>query len=893
MSSHAAPASTSASAAAAQPAMASSVQGQTSSSTRLVNGAGGEGAELSKEVPVVDRTANTPKGADKSAQHTNGEEGANKGAYDATIALERAAHIQALLAEPVRFVEAKVQPAAAMPPPQINSYVGPTQAEASSSKSAITAVPVSPSRPLPSVVIPSTPSAQPRAGAATLTPKEATPSTPNATAPVRDLFIHPIPMVFARDTVSPSSPPVGLRNNGNTCYQNSVMQALLHTAPLANIFVTRSADELRGRAGVRPQNGFCVIEAMQSFAVRALVHRKMTAPTELNSRLSAFARPLRQGRQEDAHEFLRFLLEGMQKNCLAKASKKLTPSHPLTRTTFIQKIFAGRLRSRVHCGSCGYDSDTFDPFLDLSLDIRSGNQGPGFGAGNGGGPESVLASLTAFTRVERLDGKNKYRCEKCKKLTVADKQFTLDQVPPILTIQLKRFTITGGKIGRAVNFPETLKVDRFMSGSSRSTGAGPSNGKGAYLKDDDASASPTYRLYAVVHHFGGGPNSGHYVATVRRGGRWFRCDDSSTYATENPTSASGDRSSAYILFYQREGLSVIEAQNAKVAAADSVTRKQNSTAAASVPASPTSVNGEGSSALKRRGSMAPPPSPAAADGSHPSPSKKMRRLTGPAVDASEFRQRFAPSAAPAKLSDASAGTPKHYGVSAFSSLMARAGNPKADENDIGEKVDEQAIRVNGSAQGKQRADTNESQDDEAVVVPKRKRMLIDDQDEGEGGGSSQTMLSAPLENRIVSDPANSDALRAIVFEKRQQKKKQRKSKFGVVPRSSDPGPGLPSPSTSPQKLGGLSGSASDGEGEMPLSRKQRKRLRREQQQQQQQQSAAISSPFHAASGGMPAKKVGGSGNGLNGPLVGQRPGASKFAGAGGFASKMAMRTGPR
>ncbi|KAK0550014.1 hypothetical protein OC846_003848 [Tilletia horrida] len=828
MSSHAAPASTSASTAAAQPAMASSVQGQTSSSTRLVNGAGGEGAELSKEVPVVDRTANTPKGADKSAQHTNGEEGANKGAYDATIALERAAHIQALLAEPVRFVEAKVQPAAAMPPPQINSYVGPTQAEASSSKSAITAVPVSPSRPLPSVVIPSTPSAQPRAGAAITTPKEATPSTPNATAPVRDLFIHPIPMVFARDTVSPSSPPVGLRNNGNTCYQNSVMQALLHTAPLANIFVTRSADELRGRAGVRPQNGFCVIEAMQSFAVRAL-------------------------------------------------------------------IFAGRLRSRVHCGSCGYDSDTFDPFLDLSLDIRSGNQGPGFGAGNGGGPESVLASLTAFTRVERLDGKNKYRCEKCKKLTVADKQFTLDQVPPILTIQLKRFTITGGKIGRAVNFPETLKLDRFMSGSSRSTGAGPSNGKGAYLKDDDASASPTYRLYAVVHHFGGGPNSGHYVATVRRGGRWFRCDDSSTYATENPTSASGDRSSAYILFYQREGLSVIEAQNAKVAAADSVTRKQNSTAAASVPASPTSVNGEGSSALKRRGSMPPPPSPAAADGSHPSPSKKMRRLTGPAVDASEFRQRFAPAAAPAKLSDASAGTPKHYGVSAFSSLMARAGNPKADENDIGEKVDEQAIRVNGSAQGKQRADTNESQDDEAVVVPKRKRMLIDDQDEGEGGGSSQTMPSAPLENRIVSDPANSDALRAIVFEKRQQKKKQRKSKFGVVPRSSDPGPGLPSPSTSPQKLGGLSGSASDGEGEMPLSRKQRKRLRREQQQQQQQQqqSAAISSPFHAASGGMPAKKVGGSGNGLNGPLVGQRPGASKFAGAGGFASKMAMRTGPR
>lgn len=39
-------------------------------------------------------------------------------------------------------------------------------------------------------------------------------------------------------------------------------------------------------------------------------------------------------------------------------------------TTVIHRIFGGHLQSQVQCSSCGYKSNTFDPFLDLSLEIK-------------------------------------------------------------------------------------------------------------------------------------------------------------------------------------------------------------------------------------------------------------------------------------------------------------------------------------------------------------------------------------------------------------------------------------------------------------------------------------------------------------------------------------------
>jgi ubiquitin carboxyl-terminal hydrolase 36/42 len=72
--------------------------------------------------------------------------------------------------------------------------------------------------------------------------------------------------------------------------------------------------------------------------------------------------------------------------------------HKLAETTWVHQIFGGRLRSRVTCGECGYNSDTLDRILDLSIDIF--------------GVSSVRDALRKFVAVDHLKGANKYKCEK-------------------------------------------------------------------------------------------------------------------------------------------------------------------------------------------------------------------------------------------------------------------------------------------------------------------------------------------------------------------------------------------------------------------------------------------------------------------------------------------------
>ncbi len=230
----------------------------------------------------------------------------------------------------------------------------------------------------------------------------------------RDLYPYKISLRFP-GKVRPAA--TGLSNYGNTCYMNSVMQSLVHTPPFAFALLTQDLDSLHGDLGGKPNANFDAVTAMQNFAKRSLQGTRTTnAPQEFNRNLKAFAKPLRQGRQEDAHEYLRFLLEALQQSCLARAPKSLKPDDPIRRTTFVQKMFGGKLRSRVTCHNCGYNSDTFDPFMDLSLDVRKGIN-------------SLTDAFRAFVAKDHLSGSEKYKCDKCKRKVDATKQFTIETAP--------------------------------------------------------------------------------------------------------------------------------------------------------------------------------------------------------------------------------------------------------------------------------------------------------------------------------------------------------------------------------------------------------------------------------------------------------------------------------
>ena len=65
---------------------------------------------------------------------------------------------------------------------------------------------------------------------------------------------------------------------------------------------------------------------------------------------------------------------------------------------------------------CGFESNTYDPFLDISLEINRA--------------ATVEKALARFTAGEALDGNNKYKCPRQKRFVRAVKRITIEVCSP-------------------------------------------------------------------------------------------------------------------------------------------------------------------------------------------------------------------------------------------------------------------------------------------------------------------------------------------------------------------------------------------------------------------------------------------------------------------------------
>ncbi|XP_010545453.1 PREDICTED: ubiquitin carboxyl-terminal hydrolase 23-like [Tarenaya hassleriana] len=307
----------------------------------------------------------------------------------------------------------------------------------------------------------------------------------------------------------------GLENLGNTCFLNSVLQCLTYTEPLA-AYLQSAAHQKSCHVA-----GFCALCAIQKHVRTALqANGRILAPKDLVSNLRCISRNFRNCRQEDAHEYMINLLECMHKCCLPSG----VPSGSLDayKSSLVHKIFGGRLRSQVKCMQCSHCSDTFDPFLDLSLDIARA--------------DSLQKALSHFTAVELLDDGSKiYQCERCKQKVKAVKQLTVSKAPNILTFHFKRFeAYHSEKNDKKIQFGSTIDMKPFVSGSYEGD-----------LK---------YNLYGVLVHYGRSVHSGHYACFIRtKSGMWYSLDDNRVKQVAEKTVFD---QKAYMLFY------VLERKNA-------------------------------------------------------------------------------------------------------------------------------------------------------------------------------------------------------------------------------------------------------------------------------------------------------------------------------------------
>ncbi|EDV51044.2 ubiquitin carboxyl-terminal hydrolase 36 isoform X1 [Drosophila erecta] len=306
----------------------------------------------------------------------------------------------------------------------------------------------------------------------------------------------------------------GMINVGNTCYLNSTLQALLHIPALANWLVSEQAH--LENCNVAESGGGCIVCAMAKTLLATQSNQSAVRPFLIYSKLKQICKHMVVGRQEDAHEFLRFLVEAMERAYLMRFRNYKELDQLVKETTPLGQIFGGYLRSEVRCLSCNHVSITFQHFQDLLLDIRKA--------------DTLEDAFEGHFSRERLEDMG-YKCEGCKKKVSATKQFSLERAPITLCIQLKRFSMIGNKLTKQISFKPRIDLSKYAARSPA------------------AQAQPlTYRLVSMVTHLGVSQHCGHYTAIGSTDtGSYYNFDDSYVRPIAMQSVCN---TNAYIMFYE-------------------------------------------------------------------------------------------------------------------------------------------------------------------------------------------------------------------------------------------------------------------------------------------------------------------------------------------------------
>jgi len=224
---------------------------------------------------------------------------------------------------------------------------------------------------------------------------------------------------------TPYLKPMGFANPSFYCYMNACLQMLLGICEFSQYIYQEKYKTLSGKEETK------FWKAMTEVVHGHFKNQNCMVPRNLR-RLSVKCFDPYQ--QHDAHEFLTFLLSGLQDELNLTLPKKemefKTPEsawiyYRKYHVSLVDQLLSGQLISTVRCTGCKHVSKTFDPFLDLSLPIIPGET------------KDLNDCLQAFEREEDID--DNYTCEKCKAKGKAKKKLHVHRCPKYLLVNLKRF----------------------------------------------------------------------------------------------------------------------------------------------------------------------------------------------------------------------------------------------------------------------------------------------------------------------------------------------------------------------------------------------------------------------------------------------------------------------
>ena len=259
----------------------------------------------------------------------------------------------------------------------------------------------------------------------------------------------------------------GIKNEGATCYMNSMLQTLYSIYPFKKAVFQIPTE--------KDDYSSIILSLQRLFYDLTTNHSPVSARNLINS--FGWTREQIQI-QHDVQEFNQLLIEVMEKKMRG------TPVEGS-----FSKMFTGKYNNYIECLDVDYHSEIAETFNEIQLTVK--------------GYKNIYESFDSYAAEEILDNDDKYETEKYGKQK-AKKGIKFLSFPPVLLLQLKRFEYNSKrdmmvKINDYFEYYDEIELSKYLDPNAEK-----------YSKEEN-----TYALHSVIVHQGNA-NSGHYYAYIRQ-----------------------------------------------------------------------------------------------------------------------------------------------------------------------------------------------------------------------------------------------------------------------------------------------------------------------------------------------------------------------------------------